>query len=188
MIKERYQPGKGLGSLLEDIPAPIKIQENKGRARLGYQTGNHDRNWQAPPAQATWGQHFVQESVAMIGSQSEDQYGKVYASDEQLANWTVESLADEFLFAITNNEPSPNNDMTPVCEDPSPIEEPTEDEDAETEALAEVENQIEQERPKFQPLTKKLESVNLGDERDKKEIRIGNQMSPESRRTLIELL
>ncbi|RDX71785.1 hypothetical protein CR513_48809, partial [Mucuna pruriens] len=188
MIKEGYQPGKGLGPLLEGILAPIKIQENKGRAGLGYQTGNHDRNGQAPLAQATWGQHFVRESVAVIGSQSEDRYGKVYTSDEQLSNWTTESLADEFLLAITNNEPSPNNDMTPMCEDPSPIEEPAEDEDVETEALAEVERQIEQERPKFQPLTKELESVNLGDERDKKEIRIGNQMSPESRRILIELL
>ncbi|RDY14344.1 Retrovirus-related Pol polyprotein from transposon 17.6, partial [Mucuna pruriens] len=75
-----------------------------------------------------------------------------------------------------------------MCEDPSPIEEPAEDEDAETEALAEVERRIEQERPKFQPLTKELENVNLGDERNKKEVRIGNQMSPESRRTLVELL
>ncbi|RDX78031.1 hypothetical protein CR513_41749, partial [Mucuna pruriens] len=71
-----------------------------------------------------------------------------------------------------------------MCDDPSPIKEPTKDEDAKTEALAEVERQIEQERPKFQPLTKELENVNLGDERDKKEIRIGNQMPPESRRTL----
>ncbi|RDX82523.1 hypothetical protein CR513_36672, partial [Mucuna pruriens] len=155
MIKEGYQSGKGLGPLLKGIPAPIKIQENKGRARLGYQTGNQGRNGQALPAQTTWGQHFVRESVAMIGSQSEDRYGKVYASDEQLANWTAESLADEFLFAI-------------------PIKEPAEDEDAETEALAEVERQIEQERPKFQPLTKELENVNLGDKRDRKEIRIGN--------------
>ncbi|RDX64786.1 hypothetical protein CR513_56613, partial [Mucuna pruriens] len=66
MIKEGYQPGKGLGPLLEGIPAPIEIRENKGRARLGYQAGNHDNSGQAHPAWAPWGQHFVRESVAMI--------------------------------------------------------------------------------------------------------------------------
>ncbi|RDX69131.1 hypothetical protein CR513_51799, partial [Mucuna pruriens] len=101
------------------------------------------RRPQPAPAWATWGQRFVRESVAVIGSQPEDQYGKVCASDGQLANWTTEPLADEFLFAIPNNEPPPNNDMTLVCEDSSPIEESTRDEDAETEALAEVERQIE---------------------------------------------
>ncbi|RDX93934.1 hypothetical protein CR513_23744, partial [Mucuna pruriens] len=145
MIKEGYQPGKGLGPLLEGIPAPIEIQENKGRAGLGYQAGNQER---ARPARATWGQHFVRESVAMIDNQPKDQSGK----------------------------------------DSSPIVEPVREGDAETEALAEVEMQIERERPKFQPLTKELESVNLGDERNKKEVRIGSQMSQESRKALIELL
>ncbi|RDX66233.1 hypothetical protein CR513_55022, partial [Mucuna pruriens] len=130
----------------------------------------------------------TEKYASSIGGQSEGQYGKVYATDGQPANWTAEPLMDEFLFAITNNEPSPNSDMTPACEDPSPIEGPAEDEDAETEALAEVERQIEQERPKFQPLTKELESVNLGNEGSKKEVRIGNQMSPESRKALVEFL
>ncbi|RDX93921.1 hypothetical protein CR513_23758, partial [Mucuna pruriens] len=159
MIKEGYQPGKGLGPLLEGIPAPIEIQENKGRAGLGYQASNHEK---ARPTRATWGQHFVRESVTVISSQPRDQYGRVCVSDE--------------------------HNMTHVREDSSPIEEPIGDEDAETEALAEVERQIEQERPKFQPLTKELESGDLGDERNKKEVRIGNQMSQESRKALVELL
>ncbi|RDX79084.1 hypothetical protein CR513_40533, partial [Mucuna pruriens] len=92
------------------------------------------------------------------------------------------------LKITTNNEPVPNSDTACVCEDPSPIEEPVGEEDAETEALAEVERQIELERPKFQPLARELESVNLGDERNKKEVRIGSQMSQESRKALIELL
>ncbi|RDX78032.1 hypothetical protein CR513_41750, partial [Mucuna pruriens] len=102
MIKEGYQPGKGLGPFLDGITAPIKIQENKGRAGLGYQTGNQDWNGQAPSAPATWGQHFVRESVAMVCSQPKDRSRKVYASNEQLANWTAESLEDKFIFAISS--------------------------------------------------------------------------------------
>ncbi|RDX76370.1 hypothetical protein CR513_43637, partial [Mucuna pruriens] len=44
MIKEGYQPGKGLGPHLKGIPAPITIQENVGKAGLGYQRGNKIRN------------------------------------------------------------------------------------------------------------------------------------------------
>ncbi|RDY14350.1 hypothetical protein CR513_00598, partial [Mucuna pruriens] len=48
--QRRVPTGQGVGPLLEGIPAPIKIQENKGRAGLGYQTGNQDKNGQAFPA------------------------------------------------------------------------------------------------------------------------------------------
>ncbi|RDY11087.1 hypothetical protein CR513_04289, partial [Mucuna pruriens] len=188
IIREGYQPGKGLGPHLNGIPTPIKIQENKGRAGLGYQRSNQDGNRQLSPVGATLVQHFIRGSMAMIRSELIGQYGRVYASDDKPVNWTTEMLFDEFLFAITNNEPSPNSNMTPMCDDPSPIVESVKDKDAETEALVEMERRIEQERPKFQPLTRELESVNLGNETDKKEIRIGNQMPPELRRNLVELL
>ncbi|RDY06270.1 hypothetical protein CR513_09777, partial [Mucuna pruriens] len=45
MMKEGYQPGKGLGPHLEGIPAPILVLENPRRSGLGYQ-GN-DSNTEA---------------------------------------------------------------------------------------------------------------------------------------------
>ncbi|RDX60418.1 hypothetical protein CR513_61438, partial [Mucuna pruriens] len=37
MIKEGYQPGKGLGPHLTGTPAPIQVSENPGRFGIGYQ-------------------------------------------------------------------------------------------------------------------------------------------------------
>ncbi|RDX91779.1 hypothetical protein CR513_26189, partial [Mucuna pruriens] len=100
MIKEGYQPGKGLGPHLNGIPTPIMVQENKGRTRLGYR------------------------------------------GDDQ----------GEYI------------------------------------ALVEIEKWIEQEKPKFQPWAEELESVNLGDEKEKKEVKVGKQMPLDLRIELIELL
>ncbi|RDY05015.1 hypothetical protein CR513_11200, partial [Mucuna pruriens] len=56
------------------------------------------------------------------------------------------------------------------------------------EALVEMKRLIEQERPKFQSLVEELEAINLGGEEEKKEVRVGKQMPPDLRRSLIELL
>ncbi|RDX86335.1 Tf2-8, partial [Mucuna pruriens] len=100
----------------------------------------------------------------------------------------AEVLLDEYLFTIMNNVPSPNSNAIPMREDPSSMDEPVEDEDAKAEALAEMEKQIEQKRPKFQPLAKELESINLGNEIEKREVQVGKQMPPKLRTKLVELL
>ncbi|RDX83098.1 hypothetical protein CR513_36014, partial [Mucuna pruriens] len=75
-----------------------------------------------------------------------------------------------------------------MCEDPSRTKEPIEDEGTKAEALVEMERRIEWEKPKFQLLTEELESINLGNEMEKKEVRVGKQMSPDLRMKLMELL
>ncbi|RDY12606.1 hypothetical protein CR513_02569, partial [Mucuna pruriens] len=71
----------------------------------------------------------------------------------------------------TNNEPSLNGNAIPMNEDPSQIDESIKDDDAEIKALAE-----------------ELESVNLGDEKEKKEVKVGKQMPLDLRIKLVELL
>ncbi|RDY12556.1 hypothetical protein CR513_02624, partial [Mucuna pruriens] len=129
MIKEGYQPGKGLGPHLSGISTPIRIQENKGRAGLGYQGAIKENTW-----------------------------------------------------------PSINDNAIHINEDSSPTEESIKDDGVELKALVEIEKWIEREKPKFQPWAEELESVNLGDEKEKKEVQVGKQMPPELRVELIELL
>ncbi|RDX63355.1 hypothetical protein CR513_58230, partial [Mucuna pruriens] len=75
-----------------------------------------------------------------------------------------------------------------MCEDPSQPNKPVKDERVEVEALVEMERWIGQEKPKFQPLVDKLEGINLGGETEKKEVRVGKQMPPDLRFSLIGLL
>ncbi|RDY11603.1 hypothetical protein CR513_03703, partial [Mucuna pruriens] len=63
-----------------------------------------------------------------------------------------------------------------------------EGEDPEEEALVEMERLLEQERPELQSGTKELETVNLDKEEEKREIRVGKQMSPGLKQRLVELL
>ncbi|RDY00851.1 hypothetical protein CR513_15919, partial [Mucuna pruriens] len=51
-----------------------------------------------------------------------------------------------------------------------------------------MERWIGQEKPKFQPLAKELEGINLGDEIERKEVQVGKQMPPDLRLRLIGLL
>ncbi|RDX93528.1 hypothetical protein CR513_24208, partial [Mucuna pruriens] len=108
MIKEGYQPGKGLGPRLGGILAPISVQEN------------------------------------LVDNQT-----------------------------LENEEPDQPSELG-------------EGRSAEAEALADIERWIDKERPKFEALTKDLESVNLGVEG--REIWIGKQIPPDLRAKLIELL
>ncbi|RDX65059.1 hypothetical protein CR513_56320, partial [Mucuna pruriens] len=71
---------------------------------------------------------------------------------------------------------------------PSQTDEPVEEEGTEAEALIEMERRIEWEKPKFQPLDKELESINMGNEMEKREVRVGKQMPPDLRTKLMELL
>ncbi|RDX87804.1 hypothetical protein CR513_30664, partial [Mucuna pruriens] len=73
-------------------------------------------------------------------------------------------------------------------EDPNQTNKPVEDGNEEVEALPEMERCIEQERPKFQPLTEDLEGINLGDETERKEVWVGKQMPPDLRIGLIKHL
>ncbi|RDX81506.1 hypothetical protein CR513_37806, partial [Mucuna pruriens] len=58
MIKEGYQPGKGLGPQLTGTPAPIQVSENPGRFGIGYH-GIHSQ-------EAIRGQSFLRGSVSAI--------------------------------------------------------------------------------------------------------------------------
>ncbi|RDY08034.1 hypothetical protein CR513_07790, partial [Mucuna pruriens] len=127
MIKEGYQPNKGLGPHLSGISTPIRIQENKERTRLGYKGDDQGKYIGSLPNQSSLDQYFISGGIIK-------------------------------------------------------------DDGAEIKALVEMEKWIEREKPKFQPWAEELESVNLGDEKEKKEVKVGKQMPPDLRIELIELL
>ncbi|RDY11064.1 hypothetical protein CR513_04322, partial [Mucuna pruriens] len=188
MIKEGYHPGKGLGLHLNGIPTPIVMRENMGKARLGYHRDNQEGNLASFQEEPTLTQCFVWGGVAMIGDEPTSQQEEVFVTQDPLANWTVEVLPDGYLFKIANNEPSLSGNVIRMCEDHSRTNEPVEDEGTEAEALMEMERQIEWEKPKFQLLAEELKSINLGNEIEKKEVRVGKQMPPNLRMKLMELL
>ncbi|RDX97075.1 hypothetical protein CR513_20202, partial [Mucuna pruriens] len=118
MIKEGYQPGKGLGPRLGGIIAPIFVQENLGRSGLGYQ-GND-----------SGGNTTLSKEEAILG----------------------EGISTE------------------------------------AEALTDIERWIDKEKPKFEAPTKDLESINLEEGIEGREVRIGKQIPPDLRAKLLELL
>ncbi|RDY12590.1 hypothetical protein CR513_02583, partial [Mucuna pruriens] len=179
MIKEGYQPGKGLGPHLNGIPTPITVQENKGRAGLGYQGGNQGKHIDSFPNQSSLNQYFVSGGVTMIGDEPRSWREELHKIKEGLANWTAKELFDEDLFIITNNELSLNGNAIPMDEDPSQTDESIKDDEAEIKAL---------EKPKFQPWAEELKSINMGDEKEKKEVKVGKQMPPDLKIELMELL
>ncbi|RDX65986.1 hypothetical protein CR513_55296, partial [Mucuna pruriens] len=86
MIKEGYQPGKGLDPHLTGIPAPIQVSENPGRFGIGYPGIDSQ---EAIPRQS-----FLRGSVSAIAEGREDQAPWVQATQAELTNWTVEELLD----------------------------------------------------------------------------------------------
>ncbi|RDX66507.1 hypothetical protein CR513_54711, partial [Mucuna pruriens] len=180
MIKEGYQPGKGLGPHLEGIPAPILVLENPRQFGVGYQ-GNDSK-------EAVWGQSFVRGSVLAIGEGTEDQAGWVYATQEELTNWTAEGLPDSDLLEIKNNPISPIDNQSLENEVPDQPNAPSESVSTEAEALVGIERWIDREKPKFEASTKDLERVNLREGTEGREVRIGKQLPPDSRAKLIKIL
>ncbi|RDY10762.1 hypothetical protein CR513_04673, partial [Mucuna pruriens] len=140
MIKEGYQPGKGLGPHLEGISAPILVLENLGRFGVGYQ-GNDSK-------EAIRGQSFVWGSMLAIEEETEGQVG-----------W----------------EPDQPNA-------------PSESVRTKAKALVDIEWWIDREKPKFEAPTKDLESINLREGTEGREVRIGKQLPPDTRTKLIKLL
>ncbi|RDY03821.1 hypothetical protein CR513_12550, partial [Mucuna pruriens] len=59
---------------------------------------------------------------------------------------------------------------------------------AETKALADIERDVDRERPRFEAQVRDLESVSLQEETEGREFRIGKQLPPASRAKLLELL
>ncbi|RDY12620.1 hypothetical protein CR513_02556, partial [Mucuna pruriens] len=86
------------------------------------------------------------------------------------------------------NEPSLNGNAIPMDEDPSQTDESIKDDDAEIKALVKIEKWIEWKKPKFQPWAEELKIINLGDEKEKKEVKVGKQMPPDLKIELMELL
>ncbi|RDX93543.1 hypothetical protein CR513_24181, partial [Mucuna pruriens] len=169
MIKEGYQPGKELGPHLEGILASILVQANPGRSGLGYR-GNESK-------EAVWGQSFVRGSVSVIGDEIEGQAG-----------WIAEAAPDQDFLEIKNNPISPIGNQSLGNEELDQPNAPSESVSAEAEALVDIEWWIDREKPKFEAPTKDLESINLGEGIEGREVQIGKQLPPDLRAKLIELL
>ncbi|RDX92200.1 hypothetical protein CR513_25713, partial [Mucuna pruriens] len=105
----------------------------------------------------------------MIGDWLVNQQAWVYATEDNLTNWTTEVLLNQHFQKIINKEPSTQIDnVSLVCEDANQSDKSIEGEDTEVEA------------------SRDLEGINLGTETEKKEVWVAKQ--PELRQSLIELL
>ncbi|RDX99209.1 hypothetical protein CR513_17756, partial [Mucuna pruriens] len=115
----------------------------------------------------------------MIGGEPTYQMGWVYATEEELTNWTTEALLDQGSLEINK---------TLKNEDPDQPSKPDEDASTKVEALADIERWIDKEKPKFEAPTEDLENINLGKGIEGREFRIGKQVPLDLRMKLVELL
>ncbi|RDX85481.1 hypothetical protein CR513_33320, partial [Mucuna pruriens] len=93
---------------------------------------------------------------------------------EELTNWTAEGL--------------PDSDLLEMNEEPDQPSTPSESVSSDAEALVDIEQWIDREKPKFEAPTKDLENVSLQERAKGREVRIGKQLPPDLRAKLIELL
>ncbi|RDY06371.1 hypothetical protein CR513_09628, partial [Mucuna pruriens] len=151
MIKEGYQSGNGLGPHLEGIPTPILVQENLGQFGLDYRGNDSGGSTTLSKEEAGW----------------------IYATQEELTNWTAEVLPNQDFLEIKNNPISPIDNQTLKNKEPDQLSEPGKGVSTEAEALADIEWWMDKEKPKFEAPTKDLESIDLGEGIEGREVRIG---------------
>ncbi|RDX83624.1 Retrovirus-related Pol polyprotein from transposon 17.6, partial [Mucuna pruriens] len=119
MIKEGYQPGKGLGPQL---------------------TGDDSK-------EAVRGQSFVRGSVSAIEEGTEGRAAWVYAMQEELTNWTAKGLPNFDLLEIKNNPIIPTDNQSLGNEELDQPSTPSESVSFETEALVDIEEKPKIEAP-----------------------------------------
>ncbi|RDY07275.1 hypothetical protein CR513_08641, partial [Mucuna pruriens] len=174
----RFESRNTTPTFAEDITLQVMIKED--RSRLGYRGDDQGGSTSLAKEEAVLGQFFVRESIAMIGGEPTCRMGWVYATEEELTNWRVETLK--------SNQISPTGNQTLKNEEPDQPSEPNEGASTEVEAPANIEQWIDKEKPKFEALTEDLESINLGKGIEGREVRIGKQVPLDLSVKLVELL
>ncbi|RDX75803.1 hypothetical protein CR513_44286, partial [Mucuna pruriens] len=180
LINNGLQFGKGLSKDLDSIAEPVTLQKNPGRFKLGYTRVVEERRpgWKVPGKK--WIRPDLYRYFTSVGIISPDQIARIkdqlpkikewiVPTSQELDNWTAEALPE----LLSNASESCGQDDGENLEEEAPIK---------------MEWLLEQERPKLQSGAKELETINLGEEVEKQEIRVGKQMPLGLKQKLVELL
>ncbi|RDY01272.1 hypothetical protein CR513_15425, partial [Mucuna pruriens] len=172
LISNGFQLGKGLGRELHNKVEPITIQENMGQSGLGYTRAARREN----PGRGSQSKQRIRPDLYRYftsgGIISVKQIVVVEDQPIKLAKW-VYPMIDNMTLMFDNAGKSNRSD---------------EGDDWEEEDLEELERVLEQERPRLQFEAKEIEVINLGEEDEVKEIRVGKLMLLDLRQRLVELL
>ncbi|RDX84142.1 hypothetical protein CR513_34848, partial [Mucuna pruriens] len=190
--KAGYQPGKGLGKSLNGIGEPITLQENMGRAGLGFYSHAHPRAKGTVKITLDLYQRFINggtilpNQVAMTADQDPSKQECIYLSSEELTNRESNTLPASVL-QITPSSTHTNN-ATLGPDEPSNLNNSDQGQDEKVPALAGLEKELECSDPMIQPLEGSTEVVDIGKGKAVKEVKIGRSMQADVRNQIIELL
>ncbi|RDY09929.1 hypothetical protein CR513_05617, partial [Mucuna pruriens] len=154
LITNGFEPGKGLGRRLDGIAELVAIQENPGRAGLGYSRAAkrgkpgrkvHGKQQIRPNLYCyfTSGGIVTLEQIATIEDQLVEPVEWVHPMARELDNWTVEALLEPVSWKILNTETSLQiNNTAHAPDETSKSSRQDEEEETEEEALKELEREI----------------------------------------------
>ncbi|RDX61859.1 hypothetical protein CR513_59868, partial [Mucuna pruriens] len=163
LIRNGFQPNKGLGKELDNIAELVVLQENLGRFGLGYTRTTKERG----PGQRAQGKKWIQpdlyhhftsggiispDQIAVIEDQLPKLEEWVLPTNQELDNWMAETLPK----LIDNMTLEPNNANKSSRQD--------EGEGSEEEGPIKLERLLEQEGPKLQSRVEELEIINPNEE------------------------
>ncbi|RDX89960.1 hypothetical protein CR513_28211, partial [Mucuna pruriens] len=207
LIANGFEPSKGLGRRLDDMANLVVVQENPGRARIGYsgtvgkaKTGRKSQNKQL--ARASMYHRFVSGGLVMPGhvavvsdqpielveldSQSVAQIGLSENVMKTCKKEVLVATSEQYqkLYEFPNTETYPQiNNVVLAPDDTDKSARQDEGKETKEEALL-----LEQEKPKLQFGTEELEIINLGKGEETKEIHISKLTPPDFKQRLTELL
>ncbi|RDY04762.1 hypothetical protein CR513_11484, partial [Mucuna pruriens] len=182
LISNGFQPGKEMGKDLDGIAELVALQENPGRFGLGYTKAAEKRRPRRKVPGNKWIRANLYHYFTSGGIISPDQIAAIEDQLPKLEEWVLPTNKSWTIgppkpylncintsLQINNTNLEVNNASESYRQD--------EGEGPEEEALVELERLLEQ-----------LETINLGEEEERQEIRVGKQMLPDIREKLVELL
>ncbi|XP_017420393.2 uncharacterized protein LOC108330418 [Vigna angularis] len=213
-LKEGYMHGKGLGKHGQGRVFPLEVVENKNRYGLGYKPTKEDRKRligerrerslarveRREPKMEKIRICDIKESFHSAGWVNTGQIAAVEneersesssfvwacSPDAPLNNWETLDLP-VMLNKIHDDECFENNNIdTPNFE--NPVNNTEDDCEDDLEPSPELLRLVEQESKEIKPHQEEIEILNLGDEDEIKEVRIGTSMKEEMREELCLLL
>ncbi|XP_052726214.1 uncharacterized protein LOC108332575 [Vigna angularis] len=216
LLKEGYTPGTGLGKYGQGRTFPLKVVENRNRYGLGYKPTKEDKRGlmeerrerslarverREPKVERTRICN-IRESFRSAGwinaghiaaVEDEDRsesssFVRACSLDAPLDNWETLSLPVMLnLNKIYDNESFENNNVD-IPNFEHPVDNTEDDYEDDPKPSPELLRLVEQESKEIKPHEEEIEVLNLGEEEEIKEVKIGTGMKKEVREGLQALL
>ncbi|XP_052736650.1 uncharacterized protein LOC128197859 [Vigna angularis] len=216
LLKEGYIPGKGLGKHGQGRTFPLKVVQNRNRYGIGYEPNKEDKRKlmeerreyglarveRREPRVEKIGIRDIKESFRSAGWINAGHIAAVEDEDSSecssfvracspaapLNNWETLSLPVMLnLNKIYDNESFENNNVD-IPNFEHPIDNTEDDYEDDPEPSPELLRLVEQESKEIKPHQEDVKVLNLGEEGEIKEVKIGTSMKKEVREGLRALL